>query len=79
MQSFATDPGGAIFELRGIFGMIYVVLLTTLLHTKYTSSLSCDFREEDILFICAPSTDTIILTLPVRDLYGHKWQRWQCL
>ena len=44
----AIDPrGGAIFGPRGTVGRIYKEDHYTLLHTKYDSSGSCGFREED--------------------------------
>ena len=39
--------GGAIFNPRGMIGRIYKEDLYTLLHTKYESSGSCGFGEED--------------------------------
>ena len=48
----ANDPqGGAIFDPRGMVGMIYTKDHDTLLHTKYESSRPCDFGEEDF-FLC---------------------------
>ena len=42
------DPrGGAIFDPRGMVGRIYKEDQYTLLHTKYESSGSCGFGEED--------------------------------
>ena len=44
----AIDPrAGAIFGPRGTVGRIYKEDHYTLLHTKYESSGSCDFGEED--------------------------------
>ena len=55
--------GGAILNLRGIIGRIYVKHHITLLHTKYTSFGSCGFRccglvvsGMKIFFICFPGT-----------------------
>ena len=46
----ANDPrGGAIFGPRGMVGRIYKEDHYTLLHTKYESSGSCGFGEEDFL------------------------------
>ena len=39
--------GGAIFDPRGMVGRIYKEDSYTLLHTKYESSESCGFGEED--------------------------------
>ena len=45
----ANDPRGrAIFGPRGTVGRIYKEDHYTLLHTKYESSGSCGFGEEDI-------------------------------
>ena len=41
-----TPRGGAIFDPRGMIGRIYVELHMTLLQIKYTSLVSCGFREE---------------------------------
>ena len=44
----ANDPrGGAIFDPRGIIGMIYKENHFTLLYIKYESSKPCSFGEED--------------------------------
>ena len=43
----AIDPrGGAIFDPRGMIGMIYIEDHYTLLHTKYESFGPCGFGEE---------------------------------
>ena len=45
------DPRGmAKFDSRGMIGIIYNGDYQTLLHTKYRSSGSCGFREEDVFF-----------------------------
>ena len=41
---------GACMDLRGTIGRIYKEKYSTLLYTKYESSESCSFREEDFLF-----------------------------
>ena len=43
-------PGGAHMDPRGTVGRIYKEDHYTLLHTKYESSGSCGFREEDFFF-----------------------------
>ena len=44
----AKEPqGGAIFDPRGMVGRIYKEDHYTLLHTKYESSGTCGFGEED--------------------------------
>ena len=46
------DPrGGAIFDPNGMVGRIYKEEHYTLLHTKYESSGSCGFGEQD-LYLC---------------------------
>ena len=42
------EPRGvANLDPRGMIGRIHVEYHLTLLNTKYTSLMSCDFREED--------------------------------
>ena len=58
------DPwGGAIFDPRGMVGRIYKEDHYTLLHTKYESSGSCGFREEDFFYVYP-------IMPPGRALYG---------
>ena len=49
----AIDPsgGGAISDLRGMLGRIYVKLHITMLHTKYRSFGCSGFREEDFFHV----------------------------
>ena len=53
---FTHDPppphrGGARMDPRGMVGRIYKEDHYTLLHTKYESSGSCDFGEEDFFYV----------------------------
>ena len=53
---FTHDPpphprGGARMDPRGMVGMIYKEDHYTLLHTKYESSGSCGFGEEDFFHV----------------------------
>ena len=51
----AIDPRGvAIFRPRGTVGRIYKEDHYTLLHTKYESSGSCGFGEEDFFYMFFP-------------------------
>ena len=47
----ANDPrGGAIFDPRGMVGMIHKECHYTLLHTKHESSGPCGFGEDFVMF-----------------------------
>ena len=62
--------GGAIFDTRCMVGRIYKEDHYTLLHTKYESSGSCGFGEEDFFMFFSHDA-------PGRGLYellGHIWQ-----
>ena len=46
------DPrGGAMFDPRGMVGRVYKEDHYILLHTKYESSVSCGFGEEDFFYV----------------------------
>ena len=52
----ANDPqGGAIFDLRGMIGRIYIDDHYTLLHTKYERFGPCGFGEEEFFFYIFPN------------------------
>ena len=53
---------GACMDPRGTIGMIYKEEYSTLLYTKYESSVSCSFREED--FLCFPIVRLWVLMTP---------------
>ena len=50
-----TPRGGAIFDPRGMIGMIYVELHMTLLYIKYTSFVSCCCREDFFMYVHSKS------------------------
>ena len=52
MSMGANDPWGrAIFDPRGMVGMIYKENHYKLLHTKYESYWPCGFREEFFFYV----------------------------
>ena len=69
----SNDPrGGSIFGPRAMFGRIYKDDHYTLLHTKYESSGTCDFREEDFVLYFPHDA-------PRAGPYGPQGQSWQDL
>ena len=57
---------------RAMISRIYKEDHYTLLHTKYESSGSCDFGEEDFFYV-------LPMTPPGRGPYGPHGNRWQDL
>ena len=67
------DPqGGAIIDPRGMVGRIYTEDHYKLLHTKYDSSGTFDFGEEDFFYV-------LPMTPPGRGPYGSQGHGWQDL
>ena len=58
---------------RGTVGRIYKEGHNRLLHTKYESSGSCCFEEEDFFYVFFP------MTPPRRGSYGPQGHGWQDL
>ena len=67
----ANDPRGeAIFDPRGMVGRIYKEDYYTLLQTKYESSGSCGFGEEDFLCFSHDATGAEPVWTPGARLAG---------
>ena len=74
------DPRGvASLDPRGLIGRIYVGDHSAMLHTKYVSSRSHGFREEDFLKFF-PSITLWEFTTPLgHGQFGHQGLDWQDL